>query len=84
MPNISSMCTTRNMRKNLLGEGIDVEANDRLIPCNPSVLGRVGVGDFLLVLIFSIKELGRQNIRNIGKTHNPGYTKGRQHLGMPV
>jgi hypothetical protein len=38
------MCTAKNMGENFFGEGIDEKTDHLLIPCNPSVIGRVGDG----------------------------------------
>jgi hypothetical protein len=83
-PNISRMRETKHLRKNIFRERINQIANHLLIPHNPSVIGRVGYGDFLLILIINLESFRRRQIRSLQETHDPRTTERRQDLSLPI
>jgi hypothetical protein len=53
------MLEPKHVGENFLRQRIHQVTHNLLIPDDPSVIGRVGNGLFLLVIIFNLKELGR-------------------------
>jgi hypothetical protein len=66
-----NMIQYKNMRENILREGVDEKANNMVIPCNPSVIGGIGDSNLLLVGIVCLDELSRRQIGALKDPYDP-------------